>query len=186
MVRDVEGRGIADHLKGALYLFRIRTHGLEGHRQQEQEIVPIQNLVELDSQAAREIDALSVVPEAVMVAHNIISADHVEELGSLRHLVWAFAPAMVKIHQAHHNDVLPAVAVAVAPHHCAGQPLHADRGPDRGTDVNASGPRHPEPRRPSSEECQRPRNWRHRHRLPSLRVRSLPSGPRMPPSSSSE
>ena len=63
-----------------------------------------------------------------------IGAEHGEELGRLGHLVRPVAPAVVEVHQARHIEVLAAVAVAVAPHHGAGQPLDADGGPDRGAD----------------------------------------------------
>src|SRR5438046_2930382 len=135
MVGHVEGRRVADHLERPLdVLFaaglrarqRRRLHRRGRH---EQQVVVTEHAVVGRGEPPHDVHGLAVVARAVLVQD--IRAEHQEELRRLRELVGAVAPVAVVVHQRDGVKIGPAEAIAVAPHHRLGEPLHADRRPDR-------------------------------------------------------
>src|SRR5206468_1244591 len=135
MLGHLEGRRVADPLERPLdVLFaaglrarqRRRLHRRGRH---EQQVVIAEHAVVGRPEPPHDVHGLAVVARAVLVQD--IRAEHQEELRRLRELVGAVAPVAVVVHQRDGVEIRPAEAIAVAPHHRLGEPLHADRRPDR-------------------------------------------------------
>ncbi len=134
MAGDVEGRGIGQHLEGALAVerqggVRRRQRGRpHWGRRHQQEVIGLQHGVIAFLEPPSEVLRLGVVMPAV-VPEEILTDEHAD-LQRVRQLVGPAAPVGVMVEQTGGVHALPAGPHAVALQHLVGEALNRDGCPD--------------------------------------------------------